>query len=495
MPLPDGEGIMKPRHLLKPQLMILAAGISVIAFGATVTFEPDTSNFPNPERGFAVVNDPPWAPQIKWSFCGCENYDWDEWTEPLEKSNLDNWRRQGWSLVFVRYHLSAFRHSDLSSTFLEGLENDMTTVRSAGFKIVPRFTYNWPRGGPDAPVSTVLRHIGQLKPLIRENTDVIAYLDLGFIGCWGENHSSCFGLVDGGSVPNNNSWAILDSLFSAVPARRTIAVRYPRWKFIYFGNQDEKPIVPLTELEAYGQTIKARWGFHDDCPVCGEWNCGTWQTRQHDADQIIDFLAAENLYVIQSGEPGDPETGGCGGSNDDDGDGWSGAHHADCDRMLWLFSKDRWSVISGQYGEDPDNRAYQIWKSQGCYSTIAKKLGYRFSLLKAHCPDIARAGQTISIALTIQNEGWARPYNPRSVEIVLRNSQSNECHVVPFTPPKDARLWLPGPDDTTELSVEVAVPEECTEGTYEILLNLPDPEESLHDNPLYSIRLANKDIR
>jgi hypothetical protein len=33
-----------------------------------------------------------------------------------------------------------------------------------------------------------------------------------------------------------------------------------------------------------------------------------------------------------------------------------------------------------------------------------------------------------------------------------------------------------------------------TPGDYKLYMNLPDPYPSLHDNPAFSIRLANKDV-
>lgn len=466
----------------------------------TISYEADsTTNFPNPERGYAVLNDPPWPAQITWDFCGCEDYTWSEWTEPVAANDLAYWRGQGWSLYMIRYHIAEFRETPISDEFLERLESDLQTIREQGFKMIPRFVYNWPMGGPDAPLSTVLMHIEQLKPVLTRNIDVIAYIDLGFIGCWGENHTSCYGLVDY-STPNKNSWKIIDSLFAAVPTSRMIAVRYPKWKFRYFGNMNEKPIAPLTETEAYSGTKKARWAHHDDCPTCGEWNCGTWQTQQQNPQELINFLAEENLNNLQSGEPGDPETGGCGGSTDEDGDGWSGAHHADCDRMLWLYKTGHWSVISGQYGENPNNRAYQIWKEQGCYTTIAKKLGYRFRLTTATIPSQAKAGETFSMRFNVTNDGWASPYNPRGLEIVLRNHTTHAvaAKIVlcdgkskPADLTLDPRFWKPG---TTTVNVNPTLPADLPAGEYQILLHLFDPEQSLYARPEYAIRLANTKV-
>jgi hypothetical protein len=63
-----------------------------------------------------------------------------------------------------------------------------------GLKLVVRFAYNYEAGGADAPLDVVLAHIDQLGPVLREHRDVILVIESGFVGAWGEWHSSTNGL-------------------------------------------------------------------------------------------------------------------------------------------------------------------------------------------------------------------------------------------------------------------------------------------------------------
>jgi hypothetical protein len=56
---------------------------------------------------------------------------------------------------------------------------------------VVRFAYNQDQTSPFAePIKArILAHIEQLKPLLKTNSDVIAVLQQGFIGAWGETSS------------------------------------------------------------------------------------------------------------------------------------------------------------------------------------------------------------------------------------------------------------------------------------------------------------------
>ena len=58
-------------------------------------------------------------------------------------------------------------------------------------KMIPRFAYNFgPTGAPDASTDRILEHLEQLRPALVANQDVIAFVEAGFIGTWGEWHDS-----------------------------------------------------------------------------------------------------------------------------------------------------------------------------------------------------------------------------------------------------------------------------------------------------------------
>jgi hypothetical protein len=71
--------------------------------------------------------------------------------------------------------------------------------------------------------------------------------------------------------------------------------------------------------------------------------------------------------------------------------------------------------------------------------------------------------------------------------LVLRNLTTNSVYALPAN--VDPRFWTPGVTSTVNTSV--TVPSTVPPGSYQLLLNLPDPEPTLHDRPEYSIRLAN----
>jgi Domain of unknown function (DUF4832)/Domain of unknown function (DUF4874) len=465
----------------------------------TTTYQPSNEDFPNPERGFAEPNEA-WPPGLKinWNICdptpaNMKKYTFTEWNKPLDLEFLKAQRAKGISLSTIRYHLADFRNRPLSPKYLKHLDNDFATARKAGTKSILHFAYNWPMGGPDTSVDRVLSHLDQLKPILKKNADVIAFMDAGFVGCWGEWHTSVNNLIgydkDGEALMNNNTKLILDKIFEALPKERMVTVRYPRFKFNYFGSKNSKPIAPLKPSEAFNGSKKARWGQEDDCPVCGEWNASTYWSERKNAAEMKKFLSEDNRYVVQSGEPGGIIPGRRPATVDEDGDGYINNYDA-CPRMLGLLSQMRWSSINVGFDPGSPISVYKRWKKDGCYDTISKSLGYRFRLVDSSIPSNIRSGGNLAMNFKLVNEGWASPYNPRNLEIILRNRKNASVFRLGLR--DDPRFWQAG--KTHVVNVKKSLPRNMPAGEYDVLLNLPDPTPTLKNRPEYSIRLANQNV-
>ena len=485
-----------------------------------VRYETSNESFANPERGLPMRIDPPWATDAKgkdlkwddvpWDFCGSGNnfsaYNHNTLTRLPNLETLKAGRARGQTLVMVRFHIAAFRNSELSSGFLNGLTQAFATVREAGVKIVPRFAYNYPKGGPDAPLKSILRHLDQLKPILSDNADVIAFMDAGLIGCWGEMHTSSNGFIDdsqGYRRLTDSGRKILEKLFETLPARRMVTVRYPEYKFQYFNSRNTNteinaetanaPSQPISSNEAFTGSIKARWAHNDDCIICGEWNGGTYENPHSlkfgKANEVKDFLEQDTLYSLNSGELGAGYRPSV--DSDQDGDGWQKDHDA-CERVLPLFAKVRFST----FNHNDDTVSMKRWQREGCLEEISQRLGYRFRLLEANMPDTGKPGATLTMNFTVQNDGWAVPYNPRLLEINLQNTSTGKVFALRLAGKRanneDPRFWQPGKKYTVQ--VAAGLPSDMPAGNYRVGLVLPDPEPKLYDRAEYAIRLANKNV-
>jgi len=420
----------------------------------TLTYESSSENFPNPERGFFVAVDPIGNNAVS----------------PLQLSELQKIKSQNITLVRRIYLLSEFREKSLSQSFLKMISQDCETARQAGVKLIVRFSYNWLGGGPDAPPERIISHLDQLQPILAKSYDAIAYMDAGFVGYWGEWHSSTNKLVDSWTLDvTPGARAIFLKILSVLPTERMVTIRYSKQKKQIFNN-----INPLSIEEAFKGSVRARTGHHNDGFRASIDDAGTYgSTNPTIIEQEKTWLNLDTKYVVQGGEPAWPS---------------KLPEYDDCPGALTDLARMHWSTLSMN---QPDATAvYQGWIKQGCMEEIKRRLGYRFRLVYSKLPKIVKPNGTFSMSFEIINEGWASPYNPRKVEVVLRNRETKkEYHWVVNT---DPRLWMAG--TTRQINFAETIPADMPYGEYDVLLNLPDPTPKLYKRPEYSIRLANQDI-
>src|SRR5690349_6607685 len=293
-----------------------------------VTYVADSSDFPNPERGFSRSTGSGAAA-----------------------------RAAGLSLVHVYFRLDPYRSAPLPRTYLDQVRQRFAEARASGVKLVPRFTYNFPEGSfdpkvdKDAPLQRVLQHLDQLAPVLRGNADVIAFMEAGFIGAWGEWHDSTSGLDELAAKR-----AILMRVLKVLPPSRDVVLRYERDKRAIF-RRDR----PISEQEAVTGTPVSRVGHHNDCFLASSDDLGTYApTADRPIAAAKAYLEAENLYVPQGGET-------C-------ADDAAAEPYIGCDNAVSTLAAQHWSQLNADYRRGVLDR----WKAGGCYSEIARRLGYRF---------------------------------------------------------------------------------------------------------------------
>ena len=155
-------------------------GVLLFAYGSaqttTVSYTPSSVNFPNPERGFYKYSDTESSSTSGYS--------------QINQTTLTNYRiNQSITLVFRYFYLNDFVNSSIPQSYLTNMQTDFNRIRNAGLKCVIRFAYSDDYGDDvvlDATKTRILEHINQLQPLLTTNADVIAVMQAGFIGAWGE---------------------------------------------------------------------------------------------------------------------------------------------------------------------------------------------------------------------------------------------------------------------------------------------------------------------
>lgn len=415
-------------------LLLLCAGNS---YAGDYSYPVTQDAFPNPERG------------------------WYAYTLMLDNNDYASLANQGYRLVYSPIVLRDFMNSDIDTSTLNTITNRFAAMRNAGIKAVLRVNYNEEDGGLNPDFPQMERHMKQLAPIIEANKDVIAYIEAGYMGPWGEWH---FWNVNNPPFPDKAaSWKTLMNLLLANnPEDRFIMIRYPSKKQEIFAGRT------ITEQTAFSGVDEARVGHHNDCFVSSSDDVGTYQPDQTSySSSIADlkaFLKADTRFSPIGGETCDVHARGS------------------CSTTLTEMTDFHWTYLNGEYHP----QVISGWKNGGCYDEIDRRLGYRLELLQASLPDTITTGGSNTLTLQIHNSGFARPWYYRTPYIRLIQNGIVVAEIA--VPELDIRNIEPGATDSVTLNF---ITPAYLSGSVDVALWLPDVNEDNHNDSRYSIRLAN----
>lgn len=401
----------------------------------------------NPERGFHV---------------GRDFYHAD--ATPLNTTQMKAHRSVGRTLLYTGYYLTDYMESDIAPEYLSMMRVNMLALREGGMKCILRFAYKtdmYETGHPwDASPEWVARHIEQVKSILQEFADVILCLQAGFVGVWGEWAFTDHFVQSPVTVDDHSlRKKVMLDLLDALPKRRQIALRTPMFKRKMFLDSYADTITLET---AFNESDLSRICGHNDCFGADATDMGTFSGKDP-----REFWKKETRYVLMGGET-------CQVSD-----------YCRCTRSLKDMEEYHWTYLNYGYHRGVHN----VWRQDGCFSEVERRLGYRLYLTDVSHTKAPSAGGEFRVVLKLRNSGFAAPMNPRAVEFVLVDGKGTKT--IYRQDDIDPRYWFAGETVTIERNIDI--PADAS-GECRLYLNLPDPEETLHDNPLFSIRLANDGV-
>jgi hypothetical protein len=389
--------------------------------GADPSAEPECTGVINPERGIF------------------------QFRELRALGSVSGLRAQGYTLIYGKVLVNDYLDRDFDAALLSTLSSALSQTRQAGIKVLPRFHYSDAIDQPDAPLARVLEHIESAGPVLQGNSDVIAALHAGFVGAWGEWHSSTNALTDPAARKS-----IFDALLAVLPDTRMVLARRPSHKQIAYGG-------PLTEQTAFTGSPLARIGHLNDCFLASDNDSGTYQVPGEK-----EYAVADSAFTAVGGET-------CA----------LNPPRSECASALAELELHHFSFINTSY----NTAVIDSWRAGGCWDTIRCRLGYRLVITGHDVPVSVVRRAALGIAIRLVNDGYAPPYNPRPVFLVLDGPARLVGQV-----DVDPRRWAP--DVETELCLGTMIPAELLPGNYRVGLWLPDASDSLSSDSRYAVRIA-----
>ena len=468
----------------------------------------------NPERGFrheAYIGMPPgsniWGIGAWLKGRATKGFS-DDWL----LMNARRYGHDGITLAQAYCYLDAFLDRPLSPEKLALLQRSLDRCRQAGLKVLLRFAYERNMSRKTGPtIDRILEHLDQLAPLLQKNKDVIYVLQAGFVGAWGEWHSSAHRIEE----DHSKLAAIIARELQALPKDRMIQLRVlPKYKRWVLQDPTLNALTPVTVENAFSGTTAARIGLADDGFLANKSDGGTWPEPPFYANPgnpEFDAFTRESPYLAVDGELYWSDQGG-------QIDGLRAAkrlrlHHYTSLSLTHSYSGyegkrysiDRWMEtcitaeelrreklpVSAGYFEDRDGRPVK----RTIFEYIRDHLGYRIELQKARFPQKAKS--TLPVEIELINRGFATLINPRPVYLVLINTAGEMVaqHKTDVDP-HDWQPFRPGDPNYEPLlhSIKADVPlKGLAAGEYMLGLWLPDASPGIAGDARYAVRVANRD--
>ena len=414
--------------------------------------------------------------------------------------------------------LTDYYDRPLPESKLAALRRDLAGFRAAGVKLLLRFAYERSHlehgAGPDQ--AHILQHMRQLREVVANYADVIYVLQAGFIGAYGEWHTSAQGLDQDNAAKRRIFTAFGSEL---LPENRMTQLRVPSYKRTVFGQPAWADYRFVTAATGFDGSLRSRTGFANDGFGADPTEGGTWTEPPYfgnPGNPEFDMKTRESAFVAVDGELFCDNFGGMVPAL------WAlerlRLHHytslgyihsnaeAGSSGQEWTF--DRWRrtplspdsllrrqlPISDRYFRNSDGSPAE----RTVLEYLRDHLGYRLELQSAAYRSRLAAGGTLELDLDVINRGFAVPINPRTLYVTLQQD-NGEFYALPT--PVDIRRWQPfAPDDPAftplrhRAAIRIPVPDDLPPGEYGLGLRLPDESQNLCDDGNFMLRFANGDL-
>lgn len=403
------------------------------------------------------------------------------------------------------FYLTNFVGKRISPKALAAIDSMFDVHRKRGYKIILRFAYDLGIRTSKARYSDMYRHLDQLAPIIQKNAGLIHTWQAGFLGPWGEWHST--DRYDSTTAPPRKLYDLKDSpdsmrvlvrkMLDIIPQGGTVQLRIPYYR----------------GLLAFEDGLTQRLGLHNDCFTAGA----------HPLAGGNDYV--DNAYVsyytdAQKASPYVPVLG----EMPYDGTGsdpFLFNSYMSVSKALQTFRDHHYTALditqntptnilrwtTYQLTADSLNAAGiafhpEYFKDNGVtvprtmFQFVRDHLGY--NLYFDYDKDIIRtAGGNLSFSLPFRNYGFSRVYNRYKVFAFLLNGSNQIKARIPINVnPADWHPFRPGDVPSSRmqhyLQGAIPLPAGLATGSYKLGFGILPLSPDVTGDSAFCIRFANR---
>lgn len=462
----------------------------------------------NPERGFRfefIIK----AGDLTNPYHGV-NYSGD--FTPYIMGEENNFGNNKIKVAQVYFYLTDYLQGNISSAAFANMQFIFDELRRAGIKVLLRFAYRYNDASPYETLSDVLGHLAQLKSFMAENEENIYAVQAGFLGLWGEWHTSRYDNSTG------VKGRIIRGLMENIPANKRLQVReadhksaaIPAWTgYIDYNANGNYVLTGYPQLSA---AQSGRIGYHNDYFVLDQGPNAGWDYKWPDND----FYQVKNEggYTTVDGEmPYDGQWEGTFNSIAYGSEGgWYAArrmrahsytsfsivHNYNVNIAAWKthllypyqFRNDNTLVTDDYFlnanGQETGRYAFEY---------VRDHLGYRLQLRTGTIPSKSAIGGNARVQFSIKNFGFSRMINSRPVYIVLIDQNNVVREYQTTLNAQDIYPTFGQNDGVYNVTRDIPIDNSFVPGVYRVGIWMPDASSELRYDPSFAVRLANGNMQ
>lgn len=364
---------------------------------------------------------------------------------------------------------------DLDESFFNGLRGTLENCRKNGCTVGLRFRYD-ANGKTNPEPSTfekVLEHIQQIgdSGILSEYEDILMYVESGFVGAWGEQHSGKY-------TSTEYKAKVLDALLKIVPESVSVTVRTPNTFCMWAGIGTDE----LTDYISEGDA--KRVGLYNDGYMGSDTDLGTFINPNR--ENSVKWMKNQMKYTYYGGE----FSGNIGYAQKYTTYLPENAIAEMYDTHLSYINSNIWSLYKDYtFSEDYssvkcDNSAYY---GQTVYQFIRDHIGYRFVLRDSDLTSQTVQGGNIKVKFSVENTGFANPIKKQNSQVIL---EKDGIYIV-CESDIDDRIWYS--TETTDETLNIKLPGNIQTGNWNVYLRLSAGNAD-ENNVQRTVKFANADI-
>jgi len=427
---------------------------------------------------------------------------------------------------------------DFDSAFFESFEGTLKSARLNNVTVGIRFRYddNGTTNPEPKDFDRVLHHIAQIgeSGLLEEYSDVISFVETGFVGSWGEQWGGKYT-----DLPHKAQ--VLDSFLSIVPDPIPVLVRTPntfrQWLSDYCGVNTTAKDMSYSISDKELASKAKRVGLYNDGYMGSDSDLGTYSDRSGETAWLSEapsyggeFSGSDewrlkyttwqpeyalkemyytnllringNIYKTRTvTENYDTQADAqarldeikklysdC-GLSDYDYSGkitqengkyvasWKWAGYDD-----FIFDEN----LNKKLGVSCDNSAFY---GQTVWQFIRSHLGYRFVLRESKITESANPGDSLEVNFSVENTGFSEAPCDKETELLLSDGNT----VFTYTTDINASDWKSASLNPVKLSVPL--PETLHGGNWNVYLRISNLNDDAKDDTDFCTKFANENLQ